>query len=302
MRIKRTRFVGAVLVLFAGVIFGVALQKLCGVGDVVDALGADHGSPPLDSIPEEYQGQLSLFILAGQSNMAGRGQVPAWGRDTNERVFVFGNDYRWRIAAEPVDDPSHQVDEVSEDPDAGFSPALAFATFLLQQRPDMEIGLIPCAMGGSSIYQWRRDLSENTLYGSCLKRVRAASTMGHVAGVLFFQGEADATSPEFYQDTELFPAEWGARFTAFVNDWRDDVGSPELPVVFAQLGTNKAPHIFVNWAVVKKQQRAVEIPFGAMITTEDLALRDAVHFTPESYRIIGQRFARAYLNLIQDEA
>jgi hypothetical protein len=311
MKVKPKQFVGIVLALFIGVTFGVTLQKHYGVGDMVDALGVNHRpfpAPPTlnveDSIPEEFQGKLSLFILAGQSNIAGRGKVPKSGQNANARVFVFGNDYRWRIAVEPIDDPSNQVDKVSEDPDAGFSPALAFATSLLERRPDMVIGLIPCglipcARGGSSIYQWRRSLSENTLYGSCLKRVRAASTVGNVAGVLFFQGEADAIAPELYQETVLLPDEWGDRFVALVNNWRNDLGLPELPVVFAQIGSNTAPDIFINWTVVKEQQRSVEMPFCAMITTDDLALKDAVHFTSESYQIIGQRFAEAYLNLIQ---
>jgi hypothetical protein len=309
MKVKLTHFVGVVLALFIGVTFGVALQKYYDVGSIVDAMGVNHRPFPApttltveDNIPEEFQGELSLFILAGQSNIAGRGEVPKSGQNANARVFVFGNDYHWRIAVEPIDDPSNQVDKVSEDPDAGFSPALAFATSLLERRPDMVIGLIPCARGGSSIYQWRRSLSENTLYGSCLKRVRAASTMGKVAGVLFFQGEADAIAPELYQESALFPNEWGDRFMVFVNNWRNDLGLPELPVVFAQIGSNTEPDVFTNWAVVKEQQRSVEMPFCVMITTDDLALKDAVHFTPESYQIIGQRFAEAYLNLIQEKS
>jgi hypothetical protein len=123
--------------------------------------------------------------------------------------------------------------------------------------------------------------------------------MGNMAGILFFQGEADAIAPELYQESELFPNQWGARFEGLVNDWRNDVGLPELPVVFAQIGTNTAPDIFINWAVVKEQQGSVEMPFCVMITTDDLTLKDAVHFTPESYQIIGKRFAEAYLALIQ---
>jgi len=309
MKVKPRQFVSIVLALFIGVTFGVTLQKHYDVGNIVDALGMKRHPilAPIptvtveDDIPEEFQGKLSLFILAGQSNIAGRGEVPKSGQNANSRAFVFGNDYHWRIAVEPIDDPSNQVDKVSEDPDAGFSPALAFATSLLEQRSDMVIGLIPCARGGSSIYEWRRSLSENTLYGSCLKRVRAASTMGNVAGILFFQGEADAIAPELYQETVLLPNEWGDRFVVLVNNWRDDLGLPELPVVFAQIGANTAPDIFVNWAIVKEQQGSVQMPFCVMITTDDLALKDAVHFTSESYQTIGKHFAEAYVNLIQEQ-
>ena len=156
MKVKPRLFVSIILALFTGLTFGVALQKYYDVGNIVDALGMKRRPifAPIptvtieDDIPEEFQGRLSLFILAGQSNMAGRGEIPKSGQNANSRVFVFGNDYHWRIAVEPIDDPSNQVDKVSEDPDAGFSPALAFATSLLVQRSDMVIGLIPCARGG----------------------------------------------------------------------------------------------------------------------------------------------------------
>jgi hypothetical protein len=38
-----------------------------------------------------------------------------------------------------------------------------------------------------------------------------------------------------------------------------------------------------------------------MIKMDDLRLRDYVHFTTESYQIIGQRFAKSYLNIIEDK-
>jgi hypothetical protein len=307
MKVKPTWLAAILLALLMGVILGFVLQKQNAVENIADTLGLNRDpifAPPAlpaeDAIPESFQGKLSLFVLAGQSNMAGRGEVPNWGQNTNATSFVFGNDYRWQIAVEPVDDPRNQVDKVSEDPDAGFSPAVAFAASLLERRPDMIIGLIPCARGGSSITLWRRSLSENTLYGSCLKRVRAASTMGTLAGVLFFQGEADAIAPELYTESELFPNEWAERFEAFVGDLRADLESPELPVVFAQIGTHTAPDVFINWGAVQEQQRSVEMPACAMITTDDLDLLDAVHFTPESFQIIGQRFAEAYLSLLQE--
>lgn len=306
MKPKLTHSVGVALTLVIGATLGVTLQKY--FGDILEAWPTRHRLIPAstamltaeDSIPEELQGKLSLFILAGQSNMSGRGEVPESDQKGNSRVFVFGNDYHWRIAVEPIDEASNQVDEVSEDPDAGLGPGLAFATSLVERCPDVAIGLIPCARGGSSIYQWRRNLSENTLYGSCLKRVRAASTMGNVAGILFFQGEADAIAPELYQEAVLLPDEWDDRFRALVNNWRDDMGLPKLPVVFAQIGTNTVPKIFVNWAVVREQQASVLMPSCAMIVTDGLALGDAVHFTSESYQIIGERFAEAYLSLTEE--
>jgi hypothetical protein len=302
---KPVRLAAVALSLALGVVLGVFLQRSFGVGDALGAifenLGSDSfwTSPPAPegAIPEDFQGKLALFMLAGQSNMSGRGELPEPAQEIDPRIFIFGNDYRWRVAVEPVDDPSGQVDLVSYDPDAGFGPGVAFASALMAEHPGMAIGLIPCARGGSSIYQWRRSLGENTLYGSCLKRARAASTMGQVAGILFFQGEADAIDPEIYTESVVLPEEWDDWFIATVSGWREDLGRPELPVVYAQIGSNTAPEVFINWAVVKEQQSQVQLPSSAMIRTDDLALQDAVHFTSDSYVVIGQRFAQAFPGL-----
>jgi hypothetical protein len=220
-------------------------------------------------------------------------------KGANPRIYVFGNDYQWRLAVEPVDDPTNQVDKVSKDTNAGFSPALSFATAILEKRPEMLIGLIPCAMDSTSIDDWGRNLSDNTLYGSCLKRVHAASTMGNVAGILFFQGESDALDPKKNPELTLSPNQWADKFTVFISDWRSDLGLPELPVVFAQIGTNTRPNRYPNWKIVQEQQSSVRLPFCKMITTNDLTLGDTVHFTTESYEIIGERFAEAYLEFPQ---
>ena len=250
-------------------------------------------------IPEEYQGKLQLFILAGQSNMVGRGEFPP-PAEVDPRIFVFGNDYHWRIGHEPVDDPYEQVDRVSRDPEPGYGPAASFATALLQQNPDIVIGLIPCAKGSSSIQDWQRSLSDLTLYGSCLKRARAASVMGDIAGLLFFQGETEAADPAQVK-IELYPQQWAQDFTNFVIDLRADLGLPQLPVVFAQIGSNSNPDYFVNWEVVQEQQKSVQLPYSRMITTSDLEITDLVHFTTESYQAIGRRFAKAYLELTRGD-
>jgi hypothetical protein len=247
-------------------------------------------------IPREYRGKLQLFILAGQSNMSGRGEIPPEA-ESDPKVYVFGNDDRWRLATEPIDDPTGQVDKVSEDENAGFSPAMPFASAILERRPDAPIGLIPCAMDATTIHDWEQNASDSTLYGSCLKRVRAASEMGDVAGLLFFQGESDALSPRRNPDLTLYPDQWADKFSAFVEAWRSDLGQPDLPVVFAQIGTNTRPNRYPNWRVVQEQQDSVKLPFCKMIKTDDLALGDTVHFTTESYRVIGKRFAEAYLEI-----
>lgn len=248
-------------------------------------------------IPQEAQGKMSIFILAGQSNMSGRGVLPD-RRETHPRIFLFGNDGRWKIASEPTDNPAGQVDMVSYDFNAGLSPGMTFAFELLNTNPELYVGLVPVAKGGTSLYQWRRDFSDTTLYGSFLKRARAASVMGKIEGFLWFQGEADARNPA---DKRRKPVgeKWGTQFKIFVENLRKDLGRPDLPVVFAQIGRHKNPETYPHWDKVKASQKKVELPVSAIITTEDLELRDRVHFSAESTQKIGKRFAIEYQALTE---
>jgi hypothetical protein len=252
-------------------------------------------------IPHDLLGHLQLFALAGQSNMVGFAPLPA-DQPPLPRAVVFGNDYRWREAREPVDDPRDQVDLVSRDisPDLGTGPGVAFARTVLEAKPEAAIGLVPCARGATSIREWGRALGDDTLYGSCLKRLGAAAPMGRVAGILFFQGESDAVDPARAKSAPS-SEDYATRFTTLVEDLRRDLGRPRLPVVFAQIGSTTTPNAYPNWGKVQEQQAAVHLPCVAMIETKDLPLQDNVHYTTTSYQEIGRRFARAYLDLLASQ-
>jgi hypothetical protein len=298
----------SILLLF-GTLTGAVMQKYLGVGNLLRAVGIPYptaGAPvpsnilPSVEIPQAHVGEMHLFILAGQSNMVGWAPIPE-GEKTNSRIYVFGNDYRWRIASDPIEDAFNQVDKVSEDRIAGFGPSMPFALASLERHPDIVIGLIPCAKNSSVIGQWQRDLSDQSLYGSCLKRAYAASPMGKISGILFFQGETDAVDPVQYPQQKLHPVEWAQLFSAFITDFREDLHQPNLPVIYAQIGSNSSPEAFINWEIVQEQQSSVSLPMTAMISTNDLPLMDGLHFTAESYRVIGKRFSDAYWTLVDQE-
>lgn len=297
------------VIFLLGISSGAAIQKTFGMGNLLRAVGIPYPTaaspprptaPPVVEIPPAERGSLSLFILAGQSNMVGWAPV-AEGEEPDPRIYVFGNDYQWHLASEPVDSAVNQVDQVSLDRVAFFGPSMTFARASLAIQPQLVIGLIPCAKNSSSIIQWQRNLSDQSLYGSCLKRVMAASPMGKVSGILFFQGESDAVDPGLSPDPKPNPHDWSELFTTFVTDLRMDLDEPDLPVVFAQLGSTTSHEAFTNWEVVREEQFSVNIPMTTMITTVDLPTMDGLHFTRESYRVIGERFARAYWDLIRSK-
>jgi len=294
------------VLLLAGMMVGMVVQKYLGLGNILRAVGVPYptaGAPlPVNvlpvEIPKEYQGEMHLFILAGQSNMVGWAPIPE-GEKTDPRIYVFGKDYRWRIADHPIEDAFNQVDMISENRIAGFGAAMDFAFTSLERHPNIVIGLIPCAKNSSAIIQWQRNISDQSLYGSCLKRVRAASLMGQISGLLFFQGEEDAVDPMLYPHPEPHSGDWAQLFSKFISDFRGDVGQTDLPVIFAQIGADPASTEFLNWNMIKEQQASVTLPMTAMITTDDLPLMDGLHFTTDGYTILGKRFADAYWDLIE---
>jgi hypothetical protein len=308
MRHERTILVLFVCItLLIGILLGVLIQKNLGFGNVLRSFGVPYPTaapplqgPPVVEIPQEHRGRMLLFILAGQSNMVGWAPVPD-DQISDPRVYVFGNNYQWWIAREPVDDAYNQVDVVSQDRIAGFGPSLAFGLASVERNPEVVIGLIPCAKSSSGIIEWQRNLSDQSLYGSCLKRARAASPMGHISGVLFFQGETDALDPNLFPQFDPHPSTWSVLFSDFITAVRRDLDDPELPVVFAQLGANPDPADVPYWELIKEQQASIQLPMTGMIITEDLPLLDGLHFTTDSYRIIGNRFADAYWDLIAQQ-
>jgi hypothetical protein len=87
------------------------------------------------------------------------------------------------------------------------------------------------------------------------------------------------------------------KFYACVRYFREDASLSSSPVLFAQIGTNKTPDLYLHWNCVKEQQRMINLPCPSMITADDLPLKNEVHFTRENDQIIGQHYAEAFLEL-----
>ena len=229
--------------------------------------------------------KLSLVIMAGQSNMSGRGALPKSPPPPLKNVFVFGNDDQWHPAIEPLDSEVNQVDLISEDRNPGFSPGTAFAQSIIEKRPDILIGLIPCAKGGSAIEEWQKNSERTSLYGSCLRRIKIAEESGSVVAMLFYQGETDAL--DFTN-----AAKWASRFSRFVDDIRADLENSNLPIVFTHLPYKNGEE-YVAWEVVKAQQEIVKISNTALVKTVDLTLFSNAHLDTQSHVVLGKRYADA---------
>ena len=243
-----------------------------------------------------------LWVLAGQSNMQGVGNLDEHVLDPHPLVNVLRMNHEWALAAEPLHilgespDPVHgkfdseqqRVGNVraSYEGTKGATLGMAFAQSMVEAtgRP---VGLVATAHGGTSLEQWNpayKDKGGDSLYGSMLAQVKKAG--GKVRGVLWYQGESDANPKD--------APTYGDRFKTLILSMREDFGGAEMPFYYVQIGRFVNPGVdAANWNKLRAEQLRVEadIAPGAMVGSIDLDLDDAIHIGTPGLNMLGQRMA-----------
>jgi len=224
-----------------------------------------------------------VFIMAGQSNMAGRGIVEHEDTIADKRILSINKDGQIIIAKEPL--------HFYEPERTGLDCGLSFSKTLIKKVPDsISILIIPTAVGGSSISQWLNDsLYRNVkLFSNFLAKVEIAKQTGIIKGILWHQGESDANE----KNIPLYKQRLGLLFSKF----RTAVGNNALPVFIGELGSfSENPENFnlINKAI---HEYAAEDKNSFVISTKDLKHKgDRLHFDSKGQRIMGKRFAKEYL-------
>lgn len=228
--------------------------------------------------------KLWIFLLAGQSNMAGRGLVEPQDTISHERIISLGENMEWYYAKEPL--------HFYEPDRTGLDCGVSFASELLNHIPDdVTIGLVPCAVGGSAISQWNNDEMYRgvKLLTNFTERAEAAQRQGIIKGVLWHQGESDAHSdkiPKYKEEVEKL-------FSRF----RQITENESLPIFVGELGSFMTPENqpmcdSIN-AII--HQSAGTDKYRFVISTKDLEHRgDSLHFNSAAQREMGARFAKTY--------
>lgn len=230
---------------------------------------------------------MDLFLLIGQSNMAGRGVLTDESRVDSDRIFKLDAQGQWQRAEEPI-----HFDKKS----AGAGLSASFARAVADSDKDARIGLIPCAVGGTSIKRW---VEGGDLWTNAVARTRIALKSGRLKGILWHQGESDATPAR--------APKWGAKFESMVKSLRREFG--EVPIIAGELGAylegyrDKYGNGLV-WREINSQLHGLEgkISRFRVVSADGLMPnRDKLHFNTESLRIFGLRYAAAFESLENDE-
>lgn len=219
--------------------------------------------------------------MIGQSNMAGRGFVREVPQILDEGIKMLRNG-RWQMMTEPVNF-DRQV--------AGISLAASFAATLRLNVPGTEIGLIPCAEGGSSLDEWA---AGTPLFDNAVSQTQLALRNSKLAGILWHQGEADASSPELAKS-------YKAKLVNIITALRAALNADDIPLIIGGLGDFLTSGIygtaFSSYPMVNAQllEFAKEQPHSYFVTSAGLgANSDNIHFNAASLRVFGVRYAEAF--------
>lgn len=222
------------------------------------------------------------FLLIGQSNAAGRGFM-----DTAAPLDNFGGKIkmlrngRWQDMFRPVN------------PDRSFSGtclAESFAKEYWKANQDIEVGIIPCADGGTKLEQW---LPGELLFENALNCAKLAMRTSHLMGVIWHQGEGDCI-PERYSC-------YAKRFERIMDTLRKELDIPQLPILVGGLGDFLAKctlsENMKNYSYVNEQLQKVAREYSncEFVSANGLGANpDNLHFSAEALDEFGVRYFEAY--------
>ncbi len=249
---------------------------------------------PVRQMPRNAEPEYDIFLLIGQSNMAGRGRMQPEDLAPIEGVWLLDDEGRPTPATNPLNRYSSVRKDLSWQQ---IGPGYAFSR-RVAARTGRRILLVVNALGGSSIGQWRKDAdliqdassigyNRRQLYGEIVSRARQARKYGTIKAILWHQGESDA------RDTLV--SNYLTVLKRFVEDLRADLGMPRLPFIAGELGSWREDYGAFNQILRDVSSR---IPYSDCVSSEGCTANpDRIHFTREAQMLLGERYAERVLEL-----
>ncbi len=225
-----------------------------------------------------------LFLLLGQSNMVGLGDLNQSIVVNNDNITVF-NDGEWKVAKDPLH---------TNNPNSGVGLAISFANQVSKQFDvDDSIGLIPLAVASTSLSEW---MPYSTLYTRIFSVLESAKVdYDDIEGILWHQGESECKST-------LKSSSYADRFEFIVKYLRQDLNNPKLPIICGELG-GFLDHRFPLANVVNEQLYILENKIGYLGVVKSTSLtsnKDIIHMDSESLIEFGKRYASKFEIITHD--
>ena len=231
-----------------------------------------------------------VFLLAGQSNMSGRGTPYDQRTDPpHSAVWQWGSSGTYAGRISQAVEPLAMVDTPS-----GIGPGLTFARWYAGIAPGRQILLVSAAQGGQSLVEgtWDPDTPGSNASNSIARANEAMAYAGagaKFAGILWVQGESDG-------DRNITGAAYATKFDKLARRWRSEItGAAQAPIVLGgmvpeYLGTGTRQQI-----ATIHQNTPSRLTYTAYAPGPAGAhLGDGNHYNAEGARLLGRALFEAY--------
>ncbi|MFK7910015.1 MAG: sialate O-acetylesterase [Akkermansiaceae bacterium] len=218
---------------------------------------------------------LHIYLLIGQTEMAGRAEIPEEASQTLERCYLLNEKNEWEPAKVPLNRHSGAGKEADLQ---HLGPGFSFARKMLEKNKDISIGLIVNAGGGSDITPWTAAKPKS--YWSARKRTKQALADGTLKGILWHQDKQPAAKP-------------GSQLTTLIEliaNLRSDFGDTSIPFVTGQIYDSPV----ANTDIAKLPET---VHGSGYASADGLTTKDGMHFDTRSQLLLGQRYAEQMILL-----
>lgn len=252
-----------------------------------------------------------VWLCSGQSNMEWTPSSGIVNRDEEiknanfPKIRFFAVNYSTSIY--PQDHNPGQWVECTPETMKSFSAIAYFFARKLQQELGVPVGLINSSWGGTPAETWMPEeviqndpvlkeaatkqkpsqwwpIEPGRIYNSMI----APLIPFRIAGVLWYQGEANTVNATSYQTI----------LTALISSWRAKWGY-DFPFYFAQIAPYKYGNNFDGVTVRDEQRRTLSVPNTGMIVLSDIG--DTTNIHPKYKQDAALRFANLALNRLYNK-
>ena len=222
-----------------------------------------------------------IFLVMGQSNASGRGELPAVLTDL-ENVSVFdGTNFV------PAQENVNVFSTVGKPHLIAYSFAYTFGATMTESLGGDEILLVSNARGGTKIRDW---LPGEIYYTAAVERMQAALASrpdSRLAGVLWHQGEGDSNNRGYTDHLQTL-----------INGLRSEFNDNSLPFIAGELSYGRGERSeLVNGLLNTLLLEGTVNNFG-LVSAAGLTASDGTHFDTESLQELGRRYAGAMLETL----
>ena len=251
------------------------------------------------------EGEYDVYLLIGQSNMAGRGELLEEDYAEIPNVYLLDSEGN----PVPAKNPMNIYSTIRKaDNQQLMGPGASFASTVTAQT-GRKVLLVVNARGGSAIAEWAKGTTTSikvgnattatslSFYSEAVRRTQQAMEYGALKGILWHQGCSDQSNTSYM-----------TLVSALAKNLRNDLGA-DVPFIVGQLGDWRSSSVNFNTNIKNISNYLIYSDWVSshggvpIVTAESDGQPDLTdpHFNRASQITMGKRYAQKILKMVYEK-